>query len=264
MPLKQTSCLKSLMDCLNELKAWMAINFLHFNEKKTEVVVFADKANTDLGVLSQAVKPIVTNLGVKFDSDLKFDAQISAVLKSSFFQLRQLAKVKQFLSPHNFEILIHAFITTRLDYCNALYAGLSQTSLSRLQIVQNAAARLLTATRKHEHITPVLQSLHWLPVRFRVDFKILLFVFKCVHGLAPQYLSDLIQPYAPTRSLRSADLSLLVVPKTKRKLRGDRAFSVAGPKLWNDLPLHIRQADSLPVFKSLLKTYLFSWAFNSV
>jgi len=121
--------------------------------------------------------------------------------------------------------------------------------------------RLLTGTRKYEHISPILSSLHWLPIYHRIHFKILLFVFKGLNGLAPPYISELLHPYRPTRSLRSADQLLLNVPKTKRKLKGDRAFAVAAPKLWNDLPLNIRQASSLPVFKSLLKTYLYSLAF---
>ena len=156
---------------------------------------------------------------------------------------------------------MHAFITSRLDYCNALYLGASQASISRLQLVQNAAARLLTGTRRQEHITPVLASLHWLPVRFRVDFKILLFAFKCLNGLAPTYLSDLLEPYVPSRTLRSSDQLLLAVPKARLKLRGNRAFAVAAPKLWNDLPLHVRQAPTLLAFKSRLKTHFYSLAF---
>ena len=152
-------------------------------------------------------------------------------------------------------------MTSILDYCNSLYIGINQVSISRLQLVQNAAARLLTGTRKREHITPVLASLHWLPVRYRIEFKTLLFVFKCLNGLAPIYLSELLEPYAPTRALRSADQLLLVVPKAKLKLRGNRAFAVAAPKLWNELPLHIRQSPTLQVFKSRLKTYHFSLAF---
>ncbi len=113
------------------------------------------------------------------------------------------------------------------------------------------------------HISPILASLHWLPVHFRIQFRILLFVFKSLNGLAPPYISELLHPYMPTRSLRSADQRFLNVPKTKRKLRGDRAFAVAAPKLWNDLPLPIRQASSLSLFKSSLKTYLFSLAFDT-
>ena len=95
------------------------------------------------------------------------------------------------------EKVIHAFISSRLDYCNSLYVGIGQSELNRLQLVQNAAARLLTETKKREHITPVLSSLHWLPVRYRIDFKILLFVFKSLYGLAPEYLSDLVKVHHP-------------------------------------------------------------------
>ena len=127
-----------------------------------------------------------------------------------------------------------------------------------MQLVQNAAARLLTGTRKYDHI---LASLHWLPIHFRINFKILLFAFKSLNGMTSSYLSELLDPYTPTRPLRSADQLLLNVPRTKSKLRGGRCFSVAAPTLWNDLPLHIRQASTLPVFKSLLKTHLFSLAY---
>ncbi len=125
------------------------------------------------------------------------------------------------------------------------------------------AAHLLTGTRKHEHITPILASLHWLPIHFRVHFKIILFAFKSLNSLAPPYLSELLHFNTPSRSLRSADQLLLREPKTKWKLRGDRAFAVAAPKLWNNQPQHIRQASSLSVFKSHLKTHHFSLAFNT-
>lgn len=223
-----------------------------------------DPSHMDLCSLEPYIKPTVKNLGVIMDSDFKLDKQINSVIKSSFFQLRLLSKVKSFLSFNDFEKVIHAFISTRLDYCNALYAGVSQASLSRLQLVQNAAARLLTGSRRREHISPILASLHWLPVSFRIDFKILLFAYKSLNGLAPTYLSDLLQPHVPLRSLRSADQLLLVVPRSRLKHRGDRAFAVVAPKLWNELPLHVRLAPTLPVFKSRLKTHLYSLAFNAV
>ncbi len=144
------------------------------------------------------------------------------VIKSSFFQLRQLSKLKSFLSFKDFEIIIHICISSRLDYCNGLYVGIDQASLTRLQMVQNAAAHLLMGARNQGHITPILASLHWLPIRFRIDFTILILVFKALNGLAPTYLSDLIQPYAPSRGLRSTDHSLLVVPHVRLKSRGDR------------------------------------------
>ncbi|XP_051939816.1 uncharacterized protein LOC127612987 [Hippocampus zosterae] len=265
---KDTFSLRPLLSCLGEIKTWMAQNFLKFNEKKTEVILFGPSGPCTfhpvvLGPLSPYLKLTVSNLGLKLDSDFKLDRQIGAVVKSSFFHLRQLAKIKPFLSHEHFETVIHAFVTSRLDYCNALYFGVSQSSIKPLQLVQNAAARLLTGTRKRGHITPTLASLHWLPIHFRVIFKILLFVFKSLNNLAPPYLSELIRPYTPARRLRSVDQSLLEVPRTKLRLRGDRAFSVPSPSLWNDLPLNIRQASSLPIFTALLKTHLYSLAFDS-
>ncbi len=149
--------------------------------------------------------------------------------------------MKPFLSVQDFERVIHAFISSRLDYCNSLYMGINQASLNRLQMVQNAAARLLTGVRKREHITPVF-ALHWLPIRYRIDFKVLLLVFKALNGLTPVYLSDLLSAHNPGRSLRSSNQRLLKVPRDKLKSRGDRAFTVAAPKLWNSLPVSIRTA----------------------
>ena len=195
------------------------------------------------------------------DSALKFDRQINAVVKGAFFQLRQIAKIKNFLSRPDLEKVIHALISSRLDYCNSLYSGIASASLARLQLVQKAAARLLTGTRRWDHITPVLTSLHWLPVKFRIDFKILLFVYKALHNLAPPYLANLIQPPDSTRQLRSANLMLLKVPWANLRQKGDRAFSVAAPTLWNTLPMGVKTASSLAIFKNRLKTHLFSLAF---
>ncbi len=178
LPIKRNSDgLDTLWACLADVKAWLSLNFQNFNAEKTEMIVFKPSdsmtaAEPNLGGLSSCVKHYVKNLGVVFDEHLKFDRQINSVVKSSFFQLRLLSKAKSFLSFKNLEKVIHAFITSKLDYCNSLYTGISQTALSRLQLVQNAAARLLTRSHKRDHITPVLQSFHWLPVRYRVDLKI--------------------------------------------------------------------------------------------
>ncbi len=108
----------------------------------------------------------------------------------------------------------------------------------------------------------MLRSLHWLPVRYHVDFKIIFLIFKSLNGLAPPYLSDLLTEHCPVVSLRSSNQRLLRVPKSKLKSRGDRAFSVAAPRLWNALPSSIRFAPSISVFKSRLKTYLFELAYG--
>ena len=134
--------------------------------------------SSSLGALSDNIRTEARNLGVIIDSVLSFDAQVTKVLQSCFAQLRQLSKIRPFLSSADLEKVLHAFIGSRLDYCNALYSGISRRNVRRLQLVQNAAARFLTGARRRDHITPVLAALHCLPGCFRIDFKILLLVLK--------------------------------------------------------------------------------------
>ena len=158
----------------------------------------------------------------------------SARLPFINFELRYLARIRRFLSYQHFEILIHAFVTSRLDYCNSLLSGLPQNLFQKLQYVQNSA-RLLSFTQKTEYITPILKELHWLPIAVRIEFKILVLVFKAYHGIAPLYITDMITKYEPTRSLRSSSKRLLVVPQCNLKTYGRSSFSVNGPMLWNSV-----------------------------
>ncbi len=166
------------------------------------------------------------------------------------------------LSMSNAEILIHAFMTSRLDYCNALLGGCSARLINKLQMVQNAAARLLTRTRKYEHISLVLSTLHWLPTKHRIDFKILLITYKALNGLVPQYLSELLSHYSPSRPLRSQNSGHLIIPRISKSTAGGRSFSYLAPKLWNNLPNTVREADALCQFKSRLKTHLFNLVYT--
>ena len=134
--------------------------------------------------------------------------------------------------------------------------------MSRLQRIQNVAARILTGTPKSDHITPVLSSLHWLPIDQRIKFKIITLVHKALHGLGPGYIRELLTAYHPHRTLRSGDKNLLVVPFTRSNMVQQRAFSLVGPRLWNDLPLSLRSVSNYPQFKNQLKTFLFSSCYN--
>ncbi len=127
---------------------------------------------------------------------------------------------------------------------------------------QLALIFILTRSRKYGHITPILQSLHWLPIKFRISYKILLLTFKALNGLAPAYLTSLLSRYNPTRSLRSQNSGLLVVPRIAKSTKGGRAFSYLAPKLWNSLLDNVRGSNTLSLFKSRLKTHLFSQAFT--
>lgn len=131
-----------------------------------------------------------------------------------------------------------------------MYVGIGQSELNRLQLVQNAADCLLTGTKKREHMMLVLSSLHWLPVRYRIYFKIILFIFKSLNGLAPDYLSDLVKVHQPSRALRSADQMVLDITRSLMKTRGDGAFAVVAHTLWNALPLSVWSVNSLSIFKT--------------
>ncbi len=150
----------------------------------------------------------VKNLGVILDSNLSFENHIYHVTKTAFYHLKKISKLWNMLSVSDAEKLVHAFMTSRLDYCNALLGGRPASSINKLQIVQNAAARVLTRSRKYHHITPILQSLHWLPIKFRISYKILILTYKALNGLAPAYQTNLLSRYNPTRSLRSQNSGL--------------------------------------------------------
>ncbi|KAK9522346.1 hypothetical protein VZT92_018819 [Zoarces viviparus] len=163
---------------------------------------------------------------------------------------------------HNYADDTQIYITMSPgDYNPIKGLGLCKKSIRKLQLIQNAAARVLTKTRRVDHITPVLRSLHWLPVQQRIDFKILLLVYKALNGLGPKYISDLLLPYEPSRPLRSSGTGLLSVPRVRTK-HGEAAFSFSAPHIWNKVPESCRSAETLSSFKSRLKTFLFAAAFN--
>ena len=174
--------------------------------------------------------------------------QVTSVCKSTNFHLRNIGRIRKYLTKECAETVVHALVTSRLDNNNGLLAGLPDTQISRLQKLQRTAARVVMCTRKYDPIN-VLTTLHWLPIRERISFKILLLVFKALHGLGPKYLSDMLKPYTPRMSLRSQQQDLLEIPKTRLVTGGDRAFSVIGPKLWNSLPMSIKSCDTVNTFK---------------
>ncbi len=203
----------------------------------------------------------VRNLGVLFDSNLSFDSHVSSICKTAFFHLKNISKLRpmlSMLSMWNAEMLIHAFMTSRLDYCNAVLCGCSAHLINKLKMVQKAAARVLTRIRKYDHISPVLSTLHWLSIKHRIDFEILLITYKALIGLAPQYLSELLSHSSPPRPLQNS--GHLIIPRISKQTEGGRSFFYLAPKLWNNLPNNVREADTLCQFKSRLKTHLFKLA----
>ena len=187
---------------------------------------------------------------------------IKKICKTCHFHLTNTSKIRTYLDRESTEAIIHAFVTTNLDYCNAILYGPPKAHLNCLQLVQNRAVRIVTFTEKYEHITPSLMDLNWLPVEYRIIYKILLLIYKAINGLSPRYISNLLSFCSSSYSLRSYSKKLLQNPRSKLKSYGDRRFSIAGPKLWNSIPASLRNTDSLNSFKKHLKTYLFHQAFS--
>ena len=190
------------------------------------------------------------------------DKHVKNVCKSTYFQIRNINSIRKILDHETAASLVHALVTSRLDNGNSLLYGITEQQLKKLQLAQNAAARMLTRTRKFDHITPVLENLHWLPIRYRIQFKLLLLTWKALNDMAPSYISDLIKLHSPSRQLRSSDKRLISVPRTNSAY-GDRAFCKCAPKLWNSLPTNLRFCSSLSMFKKTLKTHLFKTVYDT-
>ena len=211
------------------------------------------------------IKPLESarNLGSWFDDHMRMNVHIGKVCSKAFRGLYNIRQIRKFLTMQSTKTLIHAFVSSHLDYCNTLLFGLPKYQLDRLQKVQNAAARVIFQIAKCDHITPALIDLHRLPVTFRVQFKLLLSVYKSLNNLSSSYIKDILSlKPAANYALRSSAKSLLFVPKVNCSSLGDRAFAHAAPVLWNSPPLTIRTSSSLAIFKKQLKTFLFKKAFN--
>ena len=259
-----------MQHCISHIKSWTKQHFLKINDDKSEVIIFQSKFSEPINIENMQIgdhlistSPAVRNLGVIMDNELSGAKQIDNVTKGAFLQIRKLGQIRKFLSTEASTSVVHAYITSRLDYCNALYIGLPNNQIERLQRIQNTAARIVSKCPKYDHISPVLHRLHWLPVKFRIIYKVLLLTFKALNGLAPSYLRNCIEVHTPKRDLRSSNNMKLTVPRTKQKTYGDRSFTKAAPLMWNALSPAMRKCKDLSEFKRLLKTKLFKDAFNT-
>ena len=186
---------------------------------------------------------------------------VKYLCSSLTYQLRSISRIRRFLDRDTCHLVIRALVLSKIDYGNGLLLGANKGDICRLQRVQNWAAKMICQAHKYDHATPYLHDLHWLPVEKRVIFKILLFVFKCLNQMAPAYLSSSLSRHCPSRAgLRSAsDTTLLTVLNTTKLLRSAerRTFSYVAPRLWNELPVNIRECNTLSGFKKHLKTHLY-------
>ena len=269
----QTATAMHLENGIEKINKWMTDNKLKLNPEKTEFLTLTSDQNRHKiiidsievnGELIEKSK-IAKNLGVVIDSTLNMRAQINQVRRSCYYQIKWISKIRPCLDKETAKTIVHALVISRLDYCNGLYSGLAKSDIHDLQMVMNQAARLVVQQKRDPNISIrcTLKDLHWLPVAERVEFKMISMVFKALHGLAPEYLSELLAHHASIRHLRSNADFLLCVPRFKNKY-GQRAFSVMGPTLWNSLPRKLRLIDSFDIFKKSLKTHLFMKAYKDI
>ncbi|XP_071813795.1 uncharacterized protein [Apostichopus japonicus] len=236
------------------------------NNSKTEVLLISSKHLArkiecpSIIIGDHQVEPsdVAKSIGVIMDKHASMEDHITSVCRSAQYHLYNIGRIRKYLTREATEQLIHAFITSKLDYCNALFCGLPVKQIKRLQRLQNIAARIVTLTTTSSHITPILHELHWLPVSQRIRFKVLLLVFKC-QNMTPPYLQDLIRPYQPTRALQSAGQSRLEVPSPRQTAMGTELFAWLGHAsgMSCQLPAELRTISRLTTFKSKLKTFLF-------
>ncbi len=249
--------------CLADISAWMKEHHLQLNMAKTELLVFPATPTLQHDFTIQLGSSIITpstsvrSLGVIFDDQLTFKEHIAKTARSCRFALHNIRKTRPFLTEHAAQLLVQALVVSRLDYCNALLAGLPSNTIKPLQMIQNAVVRLVFNEPKRAHVTPLFISLHWLPVAACIKFKTLMLAYRTTTGSAPSYFHSLLRIYIPSRSLRSASERRLVVPSQRGSKSLSRTFSFTIPGWWNNLPTPIRNAGSLSIFKQQLKTHLF-------
>ena len=188
------------------------------------------------------------------------DQEITSRCRTCLYHLRHIRSIRFHLTQEACEKLVHALVSSRLDYANAILVGLPKYQLHKLQRIQNMAARIVTKTPKFDNITPVLKKLHWLPIEERVKYKVATLTFRAIYGMAPEYISDLISTQNPTRTLRSRKENFLVTRKSRTKTYGDRTFSSQAPTIWNALPHELRNETDFIKFKKQLKTHYFRTA----
>ena len=225
----------------------MANNFLKLNDDKTDFIIIGSRSFVPrveckiltVGEQSVSTSTSVKNIGASLDSSLAMETEIKAKCMSAWWQLYQISKIKRFLTPEQVKTVTVSLVLSKLDQNNSLLHDLPDCVLIKLQRVQNSAARLLCSAGRQFDAAPLLVSLHWLPIKKRIKFKIVLLVYKCLNGIGPLYLSELLSFYSNSES--------------RQCLR----FLVSAPKLWNSLPFDLRNSPSVESFKKSLKTFLF-------
>ena len=239
---------------------------LKLNPDKTNLIIIGTKQQRNRVINHFSVKLLgsdtfpsdtVRHLGVVFDSDFNFRQHISQVCTSCFYHIRDLRRIQPHLSISTAKTIPMALISSRLDYCNSLLNNIAKRELAKLQRMQNCLARVVLRAPRFSPSLPLLKQLHWLPVSYRINFKLSTLTYRALSTQQPPYLASLLHHSNIPRSSISQQL---IVPKTNLNL-GKRVFSVAAPRVWNELPITLKTSEAIAIFRKKLKTYLFQIAF---
>ena len=258
--------LESIPNLLSDISKWMQDYYLKLNEDKTKVIVFGSRQfnsnlpSNSVSTLNGEVIDCVSKvkyLGVYLDDTLTMQYHINKVTSQCYCNLRKINGIRSLLSQQQCELLINATVTSRLDYCNALFFKLSWSNrLSKLAKIQNYASKIILQKGRRQGLPAIerLVKLHWLPIKQRIVYKVLLLTFKCIIKKAPMLLISLLTVNSNSRHANTLSTNIYYPLNSN----GQRAFSYYAPKLWNALPLNMRNIELLPEFKAKLKTHLFS------
>jgi hypothetical protein len=266
-PVAEKNAMQELEQCAMIINDWMNENKLKMNSSKTEFIMFGSRqqldkcVSTSINIANDNIEKqkYIRYLGAFLDESLNFKEHIKRKCRTAMLNFFKIKSIRKYLTREATEILCLSLVISHLDYCNVVLYGVSQCDLNKMQRIQNICAKLILKRNKYDSSRQALFDLHWLPVKARIEFKIMTFMYNCSRGNAPVYLMELLSHYTPSRNLRSADHSALKysVPFNKRRTFGDRGFRTVGPKLWNTLPIEIRESVTLDIFKKKLKTYYF-------
>ncbi len=218
--------------------------------------------NITIGTDSIFPSESARNLGILFGAALFLSPHVSGICKAASYHLHKISRIRILLTLEASKTLVHSLITSCLDYCNSVLAGLPDSDIKHIQCIQNAAARLTACCQKFDHISPVLEHVHWLPIWQCIAFKVLVLTYKALRDMAPQYIVSLLTHYVPPRTLRSSAHALLNTLRYNTKSYGAQAFLQFAPAEYNKLPCTIKKSPTLAIFKSKLKTFLFKEAFD--
>ena len=265
---KEEARIKEFEECATNIKTWMDENRLKMNNSKTEFIMFGlqqhlQKCTTNIININREEIPksdCIKYLGGWVSALLSFKTHIFKKCQAAVVNLVKIPNIMKYLTEGTTKTLLLVLVLSYLDYANAILAGLPECNSNKMQRIENITTKLAMKARKHDSTTTALKKLHWLPIRARIEHKLLTLIYKCLQGSAPQYLRELIKEEKPRRYglQSSSEYKHLHVPRTARKTLAARSFSAKGTVLSSKFPANTRKHKTLNTFKSNLNTYLFN------